>query len=153
MVFSAGLQYDEMSLAHGVQTVRHGRTGPVSHLLGGVTLTGCFFLSRRSSKAKPDSCHGIALERCRILCTSYFTPHPSHFTSPPVFRHSVKLSSVLSPFTLHPSHFMSLPVSHCLAWVSVWRSSHRFPAKRLILAGTAPSIYRDRRHTHQAVRN
>jgi hypothetical protein len=45
MVFSAGLQYYEMSLAHGVQAVRRGRTGPVSHLLGGVTLTGCFLFS------------------------------------------------------------------------------------------------------------
>jgi len=62
MVFSAGLQYYEMSLAHGVQTVRRGRTGPVSHLLGGVTLTGCFF----------------------VPFISPFTLHTSHFMSPPV---------------------------------------------------------------------
>jgi hypothetical protein len=34
-----------MSLTDGVQTVRQGLTEPVSNLLGGVTLTGCFFLN------------------------------------------------------------------------------------------------------------
>ena len=58
MVFSAGLQYYEMSLVHGVQTVRPGRTGPVSYLLGGVTLTGCFFI---------------------YFFVSPFTLHTSHF--------------------------------------------------------------------------
>lgn len=44
IVLSLGLQYYEMSLIPGVQTIRQGLTGPVSYLLGGVTLTGCFFL-------------------------------------------------------------------------------------------------------------
>jgi hypothetical protein len=32
-----------MSLADGVQTVRHGLTGPVSYVRGGMVLTGFFF--------------------------------------------------------------------------------------------------------------
>jgi hypothetical protein len=43
IVLFSGLQYYEMSLTDGVQTVRHGLTGPVSYLLDGVILTGCFF--------------------------------------------------------------------------------------------------------------
>jgi len=43
IVLFVGLQYHEMSLASGAQTIRLGGAGPVSHLHGGATLTGCFF--------------------------------------------------------------------------------------------------------------
>jgi hypothetical protein len=36
------LQYYDKSLALGEQTIRPGQVGPVSSMLGGVTLTGCF---------------------------------------------------------------------------------------------------------------
>jgi hypothetical protein len=45
IVLLLGLQYYEMSLILGAQTVRRGRTGPVSHLRGGMTRTGCFLFS------------------------------------------------------------------------------------------------------------
>jgi hypothetical protein len=38
-----GLLYHDKSLGSGVQTIRPGWAGPVSYLLGGMTLTGCFF--------------------------------------------------------------------------------------------------------------
>ncbi len=41
MVFSSGLQSFKMSLTHAVQTTRRGQTGPMSALLGRMTLTGC----------------------------------------------------------------------------------------------------------------
>ena len=37
------LQYHEMNLASGAQTIRLGWAGPVSYLHGRATLTGCFF--------------------------------------------------------------------------------------------------------------
>jgi hypothetical protein len=43
IVLFLGLRYYEMNLAPGVQTIRLGGAGPVSHLHGGATLTGCFF--------------------------------------------------------------------------------------------------------------
>jgi hypothetical protein len=43
IVFLFGLQYYEMNLAPGVQTVRLGGAGPVSFLHGRATLAGCFF--------------------------------------------------------------------------------------------------------------
>jgi len=36
------LQYHEMNLASGAQTIRLGWAGPVSYLHGRATLTGCF---------------------------------------------------------------------------------------------------------------
>jgi hypothetical protein len=39
-----GLQYHEMTLGSGVQTMHPGWVGPVSYLLGGVTLTGNIFV-------------------------------------------------------------------------------------------------------------
>jgi hypothetical protein len=42
LVSFAGLQYHYETLVSGVQTVRPGRAGPVSFLLGGERLTGCF---------------------------------------------------------------------------------------------------------------
>jgi len=44
LVLFTGLQYHEMSLVLGAQTIRPGRTGPVSYVRGGMVLTGCFFL-------------------------------------------------------------------------------------------------------------
>jgi len=43
LVLFLGLQYDDWSLYPGAQTVRSGSAGPVSRLLGGMALTGCFF--------------------------------------------------------------------------------------------------------------
>lgn len=63
VVLFLGLQYHEMSLDTGAQTTRLGWAGPVSYVLGGMTLTGCFFLSRRSSKAKPDTSPLVPLIR------------------------------------------------------------------------------------------
>jgi len=41
--FSFGLLYYDGALVSGAQTIRPGRAGPVSILLGGEELTGCFF--------------------------------------------------------------------------------------------------------------
>jgi len=43
IVLFSGLQYYGESLNSGVQTIRSGRARPVSYLLDGVILTGCFF--------------------------------------------------------------------------------------------------------------
>jgi len=43
LVLFAGLQYHGRTLVSGAQTIRPGRAGPVSDLLGGEELTGCFF--------------------------------------------------------------------------------------------------------------
>jgi hypothetical protein len=45
IVFLLGLQYYEMNLAPGVQTVRLGGAGPVSFLHGRATLAGCLLFS------------------------------------------------------------------------------------------------------------
>jgi len=42
LVLFAGLRYYEQTLVSGVQTMRPGWAGPVSVLLGGEGLTGCF---------------------------------------------------------------------------------------------------------------
>jgi hypothetical protein len=42
IVLFLGLQYHEMNLDTGAQTMRLGWAGPVSYVLGGMTLTGCF---------------------------------------------------------------------------------------------------------------
>jgi hypothetical protein len=42
VVSSSGLRYYEVNRAAGAQTIRLGPTGPVSCLLGGEELTGCF---------------------------------------------------------------------------------------------------------------
>jgi hypothetical protein len=39
---SFGLPYHEEGLVPGAQTIRLGQVGPVSDLLGGIALTGCF---------------------------------------------------------------------------------------------------------------
>ena len=60
-----------MSLDSGAQTIRLGGAGPVSHLHGGATLTGCFFYNGsrfRGSRFKDSSF---------IL---FLTFHPSLFT-------------------------------------------------------------------------
>jgi hypothetical protein len=44
LVLFAGLQYHSIILNSGVQTIRPSLAGPVSILLGGVILTGCFIL-------------------------------------------------------------------------------------------------------------
>jgi len=44
IVLFLGLQYHEMSLDTGAQTIRLGWAGPVSRLHGSAVLTGCFFL-------------------------------------------------------------------------------------------------------------
>jgi hypothetical protein len=44
IVLLPGLQYYDRTLGLDAQTIRPGRVGPVSNLLVGVTLTGCFFL-------------------------------------------------------------------------------------------------------------
>jgi len=47
IVLFIGLQYHETNLASGAQTMRLGWAGPVSNVLGGMTLTGqihCFVL-------------------------------------------------------------------------------------------------------------
>jgi len=43
LVLFAGLLYYDGALVSGAQTIRPGRAGPVSVLLGGEELTGCFF--------------------------------------------------------------------------------------------------------------
>ena len=43
VVLFLDLQYHEMNLASGAQTIRLGWAGPVSYLHGRATLTGCFF--------------------------------------------------------------------------------------------------------------
>jgi hypothetical protein len=47
IVLLFGLQYYEMNLAPGVQTVRLGGAGPVSFLHGRATLAGCFLHGSR----------------------------------------------------------------------------------------------------------
>lgn len=42
VVLLGGLRYHEGSLDTGAQTIRPGWAGPVSYVLGGMTLTGCF---------------------------------------------------------------------------------------------------------------
>jgi hypothetical protein len=44
IVLLLGLQYHEMSLDTGAQTIRLGWAGPVSYVLGGMTLAGRFYL-------------------------------------------------------------------------------------------------------------
>jgi len=48
VVLPLGLRYHEVNLAPGAQTIRLGRAGPVSYLLGGVTLAGCFSIGHTS---------------------------------------------------------------------------------------------------------
>ena len=45
IVLLLGLQYHEMSLDAGAQTIRLGWVGPVSSLHGSAALTGCFLFS------------------------------------------------------------------------------------------------------------
>jgi hypothetical protein len=45
LVLFTGLLYHYMSLASGVQTIRPSWPGPVSCLLGGTKLAGCFLSS------------------------------------------------------------------------------------------------------------
>jgi hypothetical protein len=46
LVLFLGLLYNDKSLGAGVQTIRPRLAGPVSCLVGDVTLTGCFFVDR-----------------------------------------------------------------------------------------------------------
>ena len=45
VVLFLDLQYHEMNLASGAQTIRLGWAGPVSYLHGRATLTGCFLFT------------------------------------------------------------------------------------------------------------
>jgi hypothetical protein len=45
LVLFLGLPYHGKSLGSGAQTIRPGWAGPVSYVLGGMTLTGCFLFS------------------------------------------------------------------------------------------------------------
>jgi len=45
LVLFVGLQYHQETLISGAQTIRPGWAGPVSVLLGGEGLTGCFLFS------------------------------------------------------------------------------------------------------------
>jgi len=44
LVLFAGLPYHEVTLVSGVQTIRPDWAGPVSVMLGGEVLTGCFYV-------------------------------------------------------------------------------------------------------------
>jgi len=81
IVLFLGLQYHEMSLASGAQTMRLGGAGPVSHLHGGATPTGCFSVTLLPHEAKV-LVQGSWFRGSRFKDSSFIFhpfPHPSSF--------------------------------------------------------------------------
>jgi hypothetical protein len=67
VVLFLSLQYHEMNLASGAQTIRLGWAGPVSYLHGRATLTGCFFCLLPSVIRHPSSVNTPSFPKLNVF--------------------------------------------------------------------------------------